>query len=196
MSVELGRQVSNTFDGIRDDHKNRYIFALTIIGKNYKVIDAACGIGYGSKLIAEAGNFVDSFDISPEALNYALKHYSHERITYSQADIQAHNFVNEYDFCVSFETVEHLETPETFLKSIKAKKLIVSVPNESYLPFDRKRHVYHKRHYTESEFCDLLTSCGWKVSKIYHQIGKIGKDAEIQDKIQGNTIIAIAESEK
>lgn len=198
MAVNDGRQVSETIDGIREDHVNRYKFAASLIPRGSNVIDSACGIGYGSKLIAESGNYVESYDISADALNYALKHYSHERVRYNNADVTAVTFKEGNDVAVSFETIEHLEDPTVMLRNLGlsgAKTLIASVPNEKYTPFDPNRHLYHKRHYTESEFYDLLTNSGWKVKETFHQIGKLGEEAKIQKDTPGGTIIVIAEKE-
>ena len=60
------RQVSPTVDGIRADHVNRYKWAIDkTIGR---VTDAACGIGYGSVILAEAGIKVRAIDIDAEAI--------------------------------------------------------------------------------------------------------------------------------
>ena len=48
------RQVAPTLDGFREDHLARYHFAAQrLAGK--KVVDAGCGVGYGSFILAEAG---------------------------------------------------------------------------------------------------------------------------------------------
>lgn len=50
------RQITPELSNIRLDHKNRYLFACDHLkDKNVnKIIDLACGIGYGSLMLAEA----------------------------------------------------------------------------------------------------------------------------------------------
>ena len=48
------RQVSDTLEGIRADHRARYEWAAgRLAGK--KVVDAACGVGYGAKILPNSG---------------------------------------------------------------------------------------------------------------------------------------------
>ena len=68
------RQVSNTLSGIAHDHKDRYAFAAKYLSDHFgsiKVIDAACGIGYGSFIMATYGHKIMAFDISEEAIAFA-----------------------------------------------------------------------------------------------------------------------------
>ena len=79
------RQVSPTLDGIRGDHRNRYQWAIQhVIGR---VTDLACGVGYGSVILAEAGIKVRAVDIDSEAIAYAKEYYLHPLINYHCADI-------------------------------------------------------------------------------------------------------------
>jgi hypothetical protein len=78
---------------------------------------------------------------------------------------------------VSFETLEHLDAPETVL-AIPAPLIIASVPNEERYPFSAERFAGdrypHKRHYTPREFQDLLEKSGYQVDEWYCQKDKLG----------------------
>lgn len=189
MAVENGRQVSPTIAGIRDDHRKRYKFAADIFA-NFKVIDAACGVGYGSKILAERNCKVQAYDIDPNAVAYARWHYRDPLVTTHLADILNVNFPS-VDAVVSFETIEHLKNPEILLKSLRdsADFLLGSVPNQDVNPFDKNRHIYHERHYTFEEISYLLTKTGWTLNYVWSQEGKEGEAAEIKRSSTGATII-------
>ena len=48
------RQVAPSLDGIRKDHVERYKLAAEIFG-GLSVMDVGCGVGYGAKVLADAG---------------------------------------------------------------------------------------------------------------------------------------------
>lgn len=186
------RQVSPTLDGIRRDHVARYEWAA----KHAKggVIDFACGIGYGSNILAQAGHDVIGYDIDREALDYAEKHYAHERTNFRQANGNSPPILPDAEVAISFETIEHIEDPRPLLKALRcAPKLIASVPNESVIPWMREdgcTTAFHFRHYTKLEFADLLAECGWKPVSWY---GQLDDQSEVEQNVQGRTLIAMCE---
>jgi len=60
------RQVAPQLNGIRRDHVERYLWAARQLGASCRVVDFACGIGYGAKILAEAGHQVVGFDRDAE----------------------------------------------------------------------------------------------------------------------------------
>lgn len=195
MSLNSGeRQVTPNISEIRADHTARYRFAASIIPKNSRVIDAACGIGYGSKILAEAGHTIRAFDIDSTTLQYADNHYAHDNISYRHADFNYHFAHVESDVAVSFETIEHIRDPRNLLKSLRAAKvLIVSVPNEDVMPWRREDGsitAFHFRHYTKAQFETLLHSCGWFVREWY---GQKGAESDVELDVNGRTLIAVCD---
>jgi 2-polyprenyl-3-methyl-5-hydroxy-6-metoxy-1,4-benzoquinol methylase len=132
------RQVSPTIDGIRRDHVARYEFAAKIIPPGSKIIDYACGIGYGSKIIRDSGNYCHGFDKDFETLEFADEHYKNERVFFTQDDAERPKITEQYDCAVCFETIEHLQDPRPLLLALRdaSPKLICSVPNEDVFPFE------------------------------------------------------------
>ncbi len=187
--IEGERQVATTLKDIRRDHIARYEFAANRL-KGKRVLDCACGVGYGSKILAETSN-VKAADIDPEAIAYAKEHYAHEKVVHVISDASVVGPFTGYDAVVSFETIEHLEDPlpalERFAKT--AKTLIASVPNESVYPYE-DNIKFHYRHYTAEQFEDLLNRAGYEVQE-WH--GQIGPESDVEPNIQGRTLIVVAE---
>lgn len=196
--IDGERQVSPTIDGIRRDHVARYEWAASKIPAGSRVMDFACGIGYGTNILAQAGHYVHGFDISDEALEYAREHYSHPGAAFAkQNGCNPEPIISELgrDVAISFETIEHIEDPRPLLKSLRlaAPVLIASVPNDAVIPWlreDGSTTAFHFRHYTKREFTELLNECGWQV-KEWH--GQLGTDSEVEPDVHGRTLIAVCE---
>jgi SAM-dependent methyltransferase len=96
-------------------HLARYEFAAKHLRPG-RVLDLACGVGYGTKLLAErSGGPVIGADLSPEAIAYARSRYAGPRIEFRVADAMAFADAAGFDSIVSLETVEHLPDPQRFL---------------------------------------------------------------------------------
>lgn len=101
------------------EHLGRYIFALQFCAGK-KVLDVACGTGYGLSLISTIASDGSGSDLSEGALEYAkLLPYACP-VKFYKGDIQETlDFEQAFDVIVSFETIEHLEKPEAFLSQVK-----------------------------------------------------------------------------
>ena len=110
-----GRQVSDTLAGIREDHRNRYSFAIGYarrVGVK-TVADIGAGIGYGSWMLADAGYIVDGYEINQTANEYGEKHYPHPNLSRTVTDVMS--VTVSADMMTAFEIVEHVPQPELFL---------------------------------------------------------------------------------
>ena len=186
------RQVAPTREGVREDHLARYRFAAEKL-KGKKVVDAGCGVGYGSLILAEAGCTVLAIDNCAEALAYAMEHYAHDNITYIESDIAKYKGTPTYDAVVCFEVLEHLKAPGMALANFvtMAPELLTSVPNEAVLPFEGPgfRTKYHERHYTAEQLEDLLNGSSWEV-RSWH--GQAGKQSDVEPLVNGRTLVVVA----
>lgn len=125
------------------EHMARYNLALKpALGK--RVLDAACGAGYGSKLLTEAAKSVTGVDRSIEAVSFALENYptrvrSSRELSFKICNLEKDFPVGQYDLCVSFETIEHLDDPARFLTNVakKCKEFIFSIPLNNPSAFHR-----------------------------------------------------------
>ncbi len=186
------RQVSPTRRGIRRDHVARYELAARTLPPGSRVLDLACGVGYGSRILAEAGHTVIGLDVDAKAIAYAREHYAHDRARFEEFDAASEpiGIFGHRDAAVCFETIEHIEDPRTMLKALAfhCDRLLASVPNESVFPW--QGHAYHFRHYTRAEFLALLAECGWRVTGWHGQAGTESEPVPDQD---GRTLIATCE---
>lgn len=161
------RIYAESLNQVRRDHLERYLFAGTMV--KGRVLDAACGCGYGGYVLKKAGCTVTGIDIESTALDYAKNHWPDA--TYLQLDLNRELPREPFDAIVSFETLEHLDNAETVVKGFwkLAPLLVCSVPNQVKYPFSAdafKQDKYpHKRHYTPQEFSFLLERAGWTITE-------------------------------
>lgn len=188
------RQVAPDVSGIRRDHVARYQFVAGRLAPSSRVLDLACGVGYGAMILARAGHKVTAVDASPEAIAYARAHYAHPNITYVCATAEGLSARERFDAVVSFETLEHLADPAPILArwASEAGALYASVPNETVFPH-RGRVKFHHRHYTRAEFKALLEQSGWEAVEWHGQAGPV---SEVEPGIEGRTLIAVGRSMK
>ena len=163
------RQIAPTRSGIRRDHVARYEWAASRLPAGARVVDLACGVGYGTQLLAEVAREAIGLDKSGEALAYARQHYAHERARFWSSETRPVSKLGAFDVAVCFETIEHVEDPAPLLRSLHVASpvLVASVPNEEGFPWNG--HAFHHRHYTPREFEALLAECGWQVVEWWSQ---------------------------
>ncbi|CAG8999588.1 MAG: Ubiquinone biosynthesis O-methyltransferase, mitochondrial [Candidatus Celerinatantimonas neptuna] len=172
------RQIATNYTQIRVDHLSRYRFAVEQFSgeERLKLLDLACGIGYGSKLLAEQLKaHVNGVDIDRGAIDYAKHYYAHPQVHYICQD--ARELAIEHDSLdgiISFETIEHIDFAKTLLAHFyqwlrPGGRLIASTPNQAMLPYDEKRFPFHLRHYHVDQMQALLEDAGFEIEQIQFQ---------------------------
>lgn len=195
MTMKTGeRQVAPTVDGIRRDHVARYEFAARFVPAGSRLIDFACGVGYGANILARAGHAVRAYDIDEGALAYGAEHYAAPGLTFHRGHGDKPGELGDADAAVCFETIEHLQDPRPLLKALRESSplLLASVPNEDEFPWSPAPGIvtaFHFRHYTRVQFEQLLRECGWCVTE-WH--GQAGPDSEVEPGMRGRTLVAVA----
>lgn len=159
------------------EHESRYKFAKQFV-KGKKVLDIACGVGYGSKILcdAEALNVIGC-DISKDAIDHAIKNYGNESLSFKMMDATKLNFPdNFFDVIISFETLEHVSEYKTMLNEFfrvlkEDGMLIISTPNKdvSSKGKEKPRNPFHSQEFTKSEFINLLEE-NFSNIKLYSQL--------------------------
>jgi 2-polyprenyl-3-methyl-5-hydroxy-6-metoxy-1,4-benzoquinol methylase len=105
----------DTEPGIVALHLKRYEFARPLCSGR-DVLDAACGVGYGTAYLAEAARRVVGVDVDADAIAYARGRYARPNVEFVQQDLAELDLADDsFDVVVSFETIEHLARPDAFL---------------------------------------------------------------------------------
>ena len=174
---------------IYDEHLVRYEFAKQFVKDKY-VLDIACGSGYGSKIIAEAGaKKVVAVDVDKETIDFAKKNYFNENIKYITGNAEEiKQDSNLFDVITSFETIEHLQNPDKFLNELaRVIKIdgiaIISTPNKNV---SHEKNPFHFKEFSRNEFKEIIKKC-FNYCHIIEQdngiVSYIAGGAEQQDKI-------------
>ncbi|MBF0217280.1 MAG: class I SAM-dependent methyltransferase [Candidatus Omnitrophica bacterium] len=153
------------------EHITRYMFAAPYV-KGKKVLDAACGCGYGAEYLSKSASEIKGIDISQEAIGYCKEHYGEGSVEYYRMDCCGMDFPDgAFDVVVAFEFIEHIAEQASFLNEVarvlaKGGTFIVSTPNKTrYLEVD---NPYHVSNMDVNEFEKVLGSNFGQV-KIYGQ---------------------------
>jgi len=146
------------------EHFHRYVFARALV-KGRRVLDAACGEGYGANLLAAAAGSVTGVDISDQAIEHARARYPAENLEFRVADcLQLPFDEGTFDCIVSFETLEHLEDHRGLLSEFRRVLapegfLLLSTPDKAvYTDQQQNRNEFHVRELYRAEFESLLAS--------------------------------------
>jgi 2-polyprenyl-3-methyl-5-hydroxy-6-metoxy-1,4-benzoquinol methylase len=123
-------------------------------GQPCRVLDLGCGNGYGSAELSDAGGRVVALDrITPDA------QHRRPRLEYVRADLGGVPLApRRFDLVVSFQVIEHLSDPTTYLRAIASAMrsegtALLTTPN--VLQSDRV-NPFHVHEYEPDELRRLL----------------------------------------
>lgn len=171
------RYLVTNYWNIEPVHTARYQMAGHHIKENDKVLDIACGSGYGSSYLNDytKASSIIGVDLDPNIIEYAKKFFEESafvwienRIQFLQGNISDTNLFSQtqFDAIVSFETIEHLpdgldvQAIKNISQWLKPEgTFISSVPDYTLIPYDRDKKnfsPFHFRHYTKDEYYKLL----------------------------------------
>jgi len=149
-------------DAVLAEHMARYRFAAGHL--HGAVMDVACGSGFGAAYLADQPqiDYVVAADVDRDVVAYAASRYRRPRALFIRQDACAPWAVDQLDGIASFETIEHVPSPDLFLEqAARALKpdgcFVVSTPvrRRGQLA-DPPDWPFHLREWSASEFVSLL----------------------------------------
>lgn len=134
-------------DYLAASHLHRYAVAAELCA-GLRVLDLACGIGYGSEILASKATAVHGVDIDVASVEQARRARGKPGLEFTADDALA--FLrgangNDFEAIVMFEALEHVPDPEAILDELQrlaslGTRLVVSVPNSKAF---RERNPFH-----------------------------------------------------
>jgi len=129
-----------------------------------RIVDMACGEGYGAAVLAAGAAEVVGVDANPEAFEHARLRYHAPNLRFERALVEQFDDDAPYDAIVFLQTIEHVEDPSGLLarfRSLLAPGGVVYVTTPNRLTLappgaERSDNPWHVREYTPEEFAALI----------------------------------------
>jgi 2-polyprenyl-3-methyl-5-hydroxy-6-metoxy-1,4-benzoquinol methylase len=126
-----------------------------------RVVDLACGEGYGSAVLARCAATVVGVDANPDAFEHARLKYTSDRISFERDMIET--WSGDVDCVVFLQTIEHVQDPDAVLARLRdlvgpAGVCFVSTPNLLTLAepgAEKSGNPWHIKEYRAQEFREL-----------------------------------------
>lgn len=147
------------------EHWHRYQLAARLVAGK-RVLDIACGEGYGSALLGRVAASVVGVDVSAEAVAHAAAVHAAPNVRFVQGSVEAVPVegTGAFDVIVSFETIEHVseEAQHAFLREARrllapGGLLVISTPDKRvYSDEPGYRNEFHVKEFQLDEFRAFL----------------------------------------
>ena len=149
-----------TSPGIVALHLKRYEFAAPFC-RGSEVLDAGCGVGYGSAYLGGVARRVVGVDRDEQAIAYARERYARPNVEFRVGDLVALDLPDaSFDVVCSFETLEHVADADTYLGEM-ARVLrpegvfVVSTPHAEATT-EAPKNPFHRVELSRADFEALL----------------------------------------
>jgi len=131
-----------------------------------RVLDLACGEGYGSEVLSRGAADVVGVDANPEAHDHARLRYRRQNLSFLRGMVETFGEPGAYDAVVFLQTIEHVQDPAAVLAHVRGLlagggTAYISTPNVLTLaPAGQARsgNPWHVREYRAEEFEALCRS--------------------------------------
>jgi SAM-dependent methyltransferase len=131
-----------------------------------RVIDMACGEGYGCEVLSRSAESVVGVDANPEAYEHARRRYVRQNLRFDRALVETYGEEGSCDAVVLLQTIEHLQDPAAVLAHFAAilapgGVAYISTPNLLTLAppgAAKSDNPWHLREYRAAEFEALCLS--------------------------------------
>jgi SAM-dependent methyltransferase len=147
-----------------------------VIGR--RVIDMACGEGYGSEVLSRGAARVVGVDANPEAFEHARLRYRRQNLTFERGMVESHGEAGAYDAVVFLQTIEHVQDPVAVLRHFRSLLVpggvaYVSTPNLLTLApagAAKSDNPWHIKEYRAAEFEHLCRGvfAGVRMLGLFH----------------------------
>jgi len=147
------RFIPGTRGEIWIEHWHRYHFASRFVAGK-RVLDLACGEGYGSALLARRAARVLGVDVAQPAIDHARREYA--KLANAEFKVGSCTAIPapdaSIDVAISFETLEHIAEQEQFMAELArvlapGGVLVISCPNKA--EYTDKRGTKNEFHVKE-----------------------------------------------
>jgi len=127
--------------------------------RGQRVVDLACGEGYGSDVLAQSAAEVVGIDANPEAHEHARLRYTRPNLSFDRSLVE--DFRGPCDAIVFLQTIEHIHDPGALCTQLAeaAPVAYISTPNRLTLAppgAEKSGNPWHLREYTLEEYRELL----------------------------------------
>ena len=134
-----------------------------------RVVDMACGEGYGTAVLAQSAAGVVGVEANPEAFEHARLRYRAPNVRFERALVEEFEDGAPYDAIVFLQTIEHVNEPDHLLARFASLlapggAAYVTTPNRLTLAppgAERSGNPWHVREYAPNEF-EVLVRPGFE----------------------------------
>ncbi len=158
------RYVPGIGGSIALEHEHRYRFCLNLVD-GQRVLDIACGEGFGAEMLATPASLVWGVDIDRFAVTHASQTCPRDNLRFLVGACSAIPLPDaSVDVVVSFETIEHHDEHEAMMQEIRrvlrpGGALVISSPDRRVYSDERGFHnKFHFRELYAGEYDALLKS--------------------------------------
>ena len=144
-----------------------------VIGR--RVLDLACGEGYGSEVLSRSAHGVVGVDANPEAHEHARLRYRRQNLSFERGLVETYGDPGTFDAVVFLQTIEHVADPVAVLEHVRSLLApggiaYVSTPNLLTLASPgaaKSDNPWHLKEYRAHEFDALCRT-------VFHRVQVFG----------------------
>jgi GT2 family glycosyltransferase/SAM-dependent methyltransferase len=146
------------------EHYHRYALAARFTA-GARVLDLACGEGFGAALLATGARDVVGVDIDPQTVEHACANYSSDKLHFRIGSMISPELLagaDRFDVITCFEALEHVEEQDTLIAVVRrllapGGLFLTSTPDVTVYSHEHGNdNPFHVRELTEPEFRTLL----------------------------------------
>lgn len=156
-----------------------------------RILDAACGAGFGSYSVSEDAGWTVGVDLSVPAVVEAGSLYRRSNLSFAAMDCSRLGFRDAlFDAVLSFETIEHVSDDHQYVDEISrvlrpGGRLVLSTPRARF-PGEVPENPFHMREYTWDELEELLAPNFRTIVRFGRRLGpRLARIEEELDRVRG-----------